>query len=347
MVNDAKGALERLDLWLQRHEITGWDPYDGLASPLGRVARGRRPRQATVQAIKHAPAGVRRILRVPEHRPTKALALVASGLRRATWLDGATQRQERLVDEIRGRRGLDAWGYEFDVQTRWGYYPAGSPNAIVTAFAVEASVDQLDGHERRAIVRWLTGPMWADDHFRYVEGNGTLVHNASVLSARALERLAPGHPFVVKAIRTSTAALPDGGLWPYGKSPRLTWVDNFHTAYVIDALIDLEPIYPAVGATLDAAVERYFDHCFSRTGQPYYYAGGEGPVDIHNIATAVSLTQRIAGSPRGRAAIAAKCLEFALSLQRADGAFVSGPRAVPFVRWNEAHMHRALSEATG
>jgi hypothetical protein len=342
----ARPALERLDQWLHDHDVTGWDPYDGLASPVARLAKGRWLRQATVQVIKRAPEGTRKLLGVPQHRLTKALALVAVGLGGATWLPDAEVRRDRLISEICEHRGADAWGYEFDVQTRWGYYPAGSPNAIVTAFAVEAVAGRLEKSERAAIVKWLTGPMWADGYFRYVAGNNTLVHNASMLSARALELLEPGHPHVAEAIRTSTRGLPDGGIWPYGEDSGLAWVDNFHTGYVIAAFLDLEPAYPEVTATLDVAVRRYFTECFSPTGEPYYYAGGTGPVDIHNIASAVGLTQRLAGTPRGHRDVAARCLQFALGFQRGDGAFVPHPRAVPFVRWNQAHMHRALCEVT-
>src|SRR6185312_1631897 len=44
------------------------------------------------------------------------------------------------------RRALErpsglAWGYEFDVQTRWAYYQRGEPNAIVTSFAANALLD--------------------------------------------------------------------------------------------------------------------------------------------------------------------------------------------------------------
>ena len=34
--------------------------------------------------------------------------------------------------------GERAWGYHWDMQTRWSFYPAGSPNVVVTAFACSA-----------------------------------------------------------------------------------------------------------------------------------------------------------------------------------------------------------------
>ena len=34
--------------------------------------------------------------------------------------------------------GEDGWGYPWDTQTRWSYYPGGSPNVVATAFSANA-----------------------------------------------------------------------------------------------------------------------------------------------------------------------------------------------------------------
>lgn len=339
----AEQALNRLDVWLVRRDATGWDPYDGLASPLGRLARGRRPRQAVVQLVKRAPAPIRRAAAVPQHRMTKTLSLLAEGLRVADWLPRASGRRAQLLDEVRSRRGADAWGYEFDVQTRWGFYPAGSPNAIVTAFACEAAAAALSPAERARVVEWLTGPMWSGTYFRYVSGNDTLVHNANVLAARALHRLSPGHPHIASAVAVTVEALPERELWPYGSSHELAWVDNFHTAYVMDALLDLIAAGDNVMSTVDRAAARYISTCFADDGRPYYLAGGRGPVDVHNVATALGMLTRLHRLQLAPATLLDACTSYALSLQRSDGAFVARPGAVPFIRWNQAHMHRALA----
>ena len=272
------------------------------------------------------------------------MALAVSGLTRANWLPDAAARRAQLVRDLRGRRTSGGWGYQFDVQTRWGFYPADSPNAVVTAFVVEAIAEDLGAAERSEIVHWLTHEMWAGTHFRYVPGNDALVHNASMLCARALARLHAGHPLIQEAIATCTTSLTARRLWPYGESRGLEWVDNFHTAYVIDCLVDLEQEYPEVSPVLDLAVERYFADCFTDDGTPLYFARRSGPVDMHNIATALYLTQKLRDSGRGVPRLSENCLAYALKFQRADGAFVTSSRAIPFMRWNQAHMYLALSE---
>ena len=57
----------------------------------------------------------------------------------------------RVAVEQRAVEGIDrAWGYEFDVQTRWSFYPARTPNIIVTTFVANAFLDwyERDGDGR-------------------------------------------------------------------------------------------------------------------------------------------------------------------------------------------------------
>jgi hypothetical protein len=345
MVSEVSTALTRLDEWLIRHDYTGWDPYDGLGSIWSKVP-GSRCKQGVVQVIKRLPPIGRRMLAVPQHRMVKTLSLVVAGLAQAPWLRDSDERRKSLIGEIRMRRGVHAWGYEFDVQTRWGFYPAKSPNAIVTAFATEAVHKHLNSVERQAIADWLTGEMWTGSHFRYAPGNDTCIHNANVLAARALHRLSPGDPLVIAALERTLERLPDGGLWTYGDEPALAWVDNFHTAYILDALLDLVDAYPSLGQVLDVASGRYLSQCFDSAGAPQYYAGGGGRLDVHNTATALSVLARLSGAGLVSSGSVTPALTAALSMERRPGEYASSAAAVTFLRWNQAHMHKALAEVS-
>jgi hypothetical protein len=339
-----RDALFGLDRWLSACDLTGWDPYDGLASPLAALTHGRRSRQLVVQTIKRLGPEGRRRLRVPQHRMTKTLALVSAGLKRAPWLPAAAQRRSALSDELRSRRGPAAWGYEFHVQTRWGYYPAYSPNVIVTAFVLEEVSHSLNQSEKNSLIEWFESEMWTGRHFRYVPGNDTFVHNANVLAARALYRIAPDHPYVRRAVALTSAALPEGGLWPYGEERHLAWVDSFHTAYVLDALLDLRESSPAAEKALEQAAQIFDRVCFSDEGVPHYYAGGGGPVDVHNVATSLNLLERLRRSAVLEPRSLRGALNYALGLRGIDGSFRPRPDATAYPRWNDAHMHKALGE---
>jgi hypothetical protein len=338
-------SLERLDEYVRVHDYAGPDPYDGLSSPIARIARGRRARQAVVQAVKRSPVDVRRWIGIRPVRMTKALALFATGLHAAPHLPDAATRREHLLSEILRRARSGGWGYEFDVQTRWGFYPAGSPNIIVTAFAIEA----LAASERAVpteVADWLYAEMWHGDFIRYVPGNDSLVHNANVLGACAWWRAGGPIDAIRTAVLTTVGHQRPDGTWPYGESQGLEWVDNFHTAYVLLALHELQGVVPEASDALRRGTQAWLDRCFASDGAPYYYADRAGPVDIHNIATAVRALQRITTEPEA-AQVRAGAMRALLSRQRPDGAFVSAPGKPAYMRWNQGHAYVALAEADG
>ena len=343
-LNEPRRALERLDSYVRHHDYTGYDPYDALRSPVARRLGRPRSRQALVQLVKRAPANLRRPLGVPPTKMAKALALFCSGLARADFLPDATGRRRELARTLDSTRVDGAWGYEFDVQTRWAHYPAGSPNVIATSFVVEALRDSDMLRPSDAALAWFEEHMLHPDGFvRYVPGNDILIHNANLLGARALQRLCPGHSFVPRAVETTLAARRPDGLWWYGEHPSLRWIDNFHTAYVLLALRDLEDLHPSFSTGWRDSVEAWARTCFDADGCPRYYAGRRGPIDVHNIATAVHALAAFASVPACHQLLPG-ALSVLLRLQRPDGAFRATRRQPPYMRWNQAHAFRALAE---
>src|SRR5262245_12858801 len=135
----ARAAVDSLSAALERSNFVGWDPYDALASPALRAV-GRTPllRQAATQGLKALAFNPRRLLGVPATENSKALALFTSAYARLARLepDGRFAGLAlALAERLEGRAlpmgdGAAGWGYPFDVQTRWGYYPRTRPNAV-------------------------------------------------------------------------------------------------------------------------------------------------------------------------------------------------------------------------
>jgi hypothetical protein len=342
---DAKASLRRLDDYVRGADYTGSDPYDGLLSPVARLARGRRSRQAIVQGVKRFPLDLRPVARVRPVRMAKALALFSSGLARADFLPDASARQRQLADDLARFRRSGAWGYEFDVQTRWAFYPAGTPNIIATAFVIEALNDGRLTAQDDLAIEWLIERMVHPAGFiRYVPGNDRLIHNANVLGARALHRLSPGHPAVARSVVTTMERQRPDGLWRYGEGDGLDWVDNFHTAYVLLALRDLASAQSDIANGLARAVGAWADRCFEPDGTPRYYADRAGHRDVHNLSTAVHTLSVFAAEDEHCAELLPGAVSNLLACQRADGAFVASRTEPPYMRWNQAHAFRALSE---
>jgi hypothetical protein len=371
-VSDAVGAaFLRLERWGWERSWTGSDPYDGLNAtrlfgPLKRTVLGRR---LLTQAVKRSPFDLRPLLGIPPARSAAAVALVASAYATQRILpeDDSARKLDHMLDVLLAERlpGYDepCWGYHFDVQTRVFFYPRGAPNTIATAFAGFALLDaygrigraelleQAEGAARFFVrhVPQTEAPNGA--YFGYLVGDRTPIHNASVLVAALLARVADEtgsadlHERAQRAVDYTVAHQRPDGSWPYGDLPHLGWVDNFHTAYLLQCLhacwrSGLERCEDA----LRSGLRYYGSALFLPDGTPKYTPDSVYPVDgqcaaeaIRTFATASELD------------LAARSFAYAQQkLARGDGAYVfqrerlwTNPQ--PHIRWVEAPFLVALA----
>lgn len=337
--HDVQDSLQRAMRFAQVREFAGTDPYDGLLSPYARYLKGRRPRQAWVQAHKRAGQWLRELTDVPVVRMTKGMALFAH----AAVLNGQDQLADRLVDRILAERGSGPWGYEFDVQTRWAFYPAGSPNVVATTFALRAlQATQRLGEAGAEVAQWLES-QFHQGYFRYTTTSDRLVHNGSLLGAESLAMLGGDRGKIQSAIdRTVVGQMPDGA-WAYGEGPGLEWIDSFHTIYNLDSLWALQQAGFAVGDVIQDGLRFWSEHCLDAAGLPLYYADAQAPShDVHNVATTVGFLARAA--TRGWAtADPQTAVRHLLNLQGDDGGFRSSGSGLAHMRWNQGHATLALA----
>ncbi|MFL4479383.1 hypothetical protein ACIPUB_14035 [Paeniglutamicibacter sp. ORCA_105] len=237
------------------------------------------------------------------------------------------------------------WGYEFDVQTRWGYYPKGSPNVVATAYALRAisSVDRIE-EVSDSVREWL-GSLWDPrGFFRYTLESDALIHNGSLLAAESLARLGGFDDRIPKAIETTVSAQDDVGSWPYGRGAGLEWKDSFHTIYVMDSLSFLEKHGFDIGTSVETGLEYWKQHFFTEAMRPTYFADSKAPSrDVHNVATVAGamidyrkfgLDQHFIDSVLG----------YLVEFQANDGGFRNSANSLPFMRWNQGHAFLALSK---
>ena len=280
------------------HDWRGPDPYDGLYFrwPAWLTA-GRRRRQVIVQAHARAPVDIRRLYRRTHPQIAKALGVFGSvGMRLARGGDrDAAALALAALDLLDGDRtgGSVAWGYPFDVQTRWSFYPAGSPNVVVTSFAVEALLEGAAAADRprlkaRAVgaAQWVLDELWVqrDGFFAYHPTADVNIHNANLLGAVCVHHALGSDPAarecVSRAIeRTLAAQAPDGG-FPYGEGPGLAWRDSFHTGFVLRCLVEMDMIDPAIGEAVRRGAESYLTF-FDAGGRAKLFAEREHPEDAH------------------------------------------------------------------
>lgn len=368
-------AARALEHAVASREFAGWDPYDALSSPLlAGVARTPLLRRIAIQSLKRSPVNVRPLLGVRRQPHTKGLALFASAFARLAALDSdstygerARELAERVAARALQRPAGVGWGYDFDVQTRWGYYRRGQPNAVVTAFCAQALLDVAalgPGAERlRALARdataYATAELLVRDgdqcFFAYFGGSRVAIHNASLLVAglcsRCSARGSDAWTAAESAVRYSLVRQRPDSTWPYGEGRGLGWVDGFHTAYVLDALADWaerasdQHAAAAVRSGLDAYMGRLIDP----DGAPRASLSSRHPLDIHAAASAISTLSRLSAYDQGSLAAASSVLTWTLEhMRRGDGRFAFQRHrfhrnAVPYVRWSDAHMMLALA----
>jgi hypothetical protein len=371
VTEDVAGAVERIRAWGEARDWRGYDPYDALNTPAAPVLTlgTRLGRRVLTQAVKLSPVNVRPALGIRSEWNAKALGLVASGYARVWAADRdlrARSHAERwlswLVDHHSGEEGHLAWGYPFPVQTRFFAYERGTPNTIATSFVAHALLDgvELLDDERWAepvlgAARFLVDGMLADGYFRYVPGEDELVHNANALACGVLARTARllGEESLLEPARAALArtleAQRDDGSWPYAEGVEGTWVDNFHTAYVLESLALAEPLHPDVRVRLARGVDYWKRALFLPDGTPKYTSEQTHPIDAHCYASAIDAWLAVRGV-RPQGAERAERLARLLIEQMLDPAgFVYFQRRrlwtsrVPFVRWTTAPSFRALA----
>jgi hypothetical protein len=197
--------------------------------------------------------------------------------------------------------------------------------------------------------------MRARDHFRYVSGEDELVHNANALACAVLARTAQATgdesllPPARTALSVTARAQRDDGSWPYSDGPRGNWVDNFHTAYVLESLAHCVDLLPDVAGRLERGLDYWARSLFLADGTPKYEPEHTYPVDSHCYASAIDTWIAVAAiRPDWR--IRAEQLARSLIERMLDPAgFVHFQQRrlwtsrVPFVRWTTAPSFRALA----
>jgi hypothetical protein len=351
----------------------GYDPYDALRSPVVRALSfgARWPRIAWIQLVKRSPLNLRPLLLVPKGVNPKGLGLVARALVYDARARGADRREEvaRLLarlDALRSPKATGAgWGYNFDWQSRAFFVPEGTPSVVCTTFVANA---YLDAYLAWGEPEWLARAREACEFvltdlnrtegtdgsfcFSYTPLDRTTVHNASMLGAELLARVgretgeAALAEAAVAATRFTVAAQREDGAWPYGELAFQSWVDSFHTGFV---LVSLDSVIRATGrdewaGALERGYALYRDRFFLADGTPKYYDNGLYPVDIHSAAQALVTFAALARLDPGALERARLVFGWAVeAMRRGDGSFAFQKHRrytnrTSYIRWSQAWM---------
>jgi len=373
------GSILRLAGWLEQNDYRGYDAFDGLNAKFVRPLTFENKFLRTVlqQGVRRFPVNVRPLLGIAKGHSTKGMGFLARGFMRlhdATgdqmWADKAEFALEWLVEnQSLGYSGA-CWGNHFDYQSRSFYLPRGVPTVVWTSLIGHAFLDGYDHFKKN---RYLQMAVSACEHIlhdlnTYPDGEGTCisyvpsqnsqVHNANTLGASLLARTYSHtrnesyRALAQKAIQyTAHHQRPDAS-WYYGEKTNLHWVDNFHTAYVLDCFKYYSD------STGDSRFEgnltsgyQYWKKTFFLTdGTPRYYDYKTLPVDIQCSSQAIDTLVFFSDRDPESLRLALKVAEWTMAnMQDQSGYFYYrrySPWLVnktPTLHWGQATMMSALA----
>jgi len=376
---DLRASLSRLERWLIERNFKGFDPHDALRSRIVRTLtfHNRLLGIAWVQFLRRSPLNFRRILQVePGHNP-KGMGLFLAGYLRRYKVTGDNSDRAQIqyfADWLRNSQSSGysgaCWGYNFDWPNRSFFAPAGTPTVVNTSFVAHAFLDLYEAFARAEdldlarsacefIMRDLPRAIEPLGFcFSYTPIDRRRVHNANMLAASLLARVAAVtddeeyRDAARRAVIFTVSRQNADGSWPYGVGGSESWVDNFHTGFVLVSLLHYIRYTGEreFEGALQAGYQFWKSELFTAGGIPKFYRQQLYPIDVHCVAQGV-LTL-LAFADRDKTAV-----ERGLQLARWAAANLQDPKGyfhyqigrycrnrIPYIRWGQAWMFRALVE---
>jgi hypothetical protein len=332
------------------------------------------PRLAAQQALRRLPVNIRPLLGIPRGLNPVTLGLAVEAYAYLASVDRANAESYRAraltcIAELKRLRSPgysgSCWGYDFPWESRWGKLRAYTPTIVATGIITNGlfSAYTLLGIEDAFHLCSSASEFVLRDLERTVEPDGSFcwgysptdrqqVINATMKGARLcaqVHSVAPNEELRESARLTTQFAAQHqraDGAWPYAVADPRSWVDNFHTGYV---LVCFREYAQRTGDhQFEAVTEKgwnyYRDHFFEGGQVPRYFDTSTYPIDITACAQSI-LTLAAFAEGRMREVVCSWVVE---NMQKPDGSFVYQIRRthtnrISYMRWGAAWMLVALS----
>ena len=372
-------SIENLVRWLRENDYRGYDTFDGLSARFVRplTFETRLGRTVLQQGVRRFPLNLRPLLGVRKGYSSKGMGFLARGFIRLhattqdpVWAEEAERALGWLMAHMSPGYHGACWGNHFDYQSRGFYLPKGKPTVVWTSLIGHAFLDAYDhfGNQRyldtavsacTSVLRDLSRiPDGEGVCISYIPGQDCPVHNANTLGGSLLARtwsLTHNDEYreVARQAMQYTAQYqrPDGSWW-YGEREDMHWVDNFHTAYVLDCF---RYYATATGdETFRPGLERGYRYWketfFLPDGTPRYYDHKTLPLDIQCCSQAIDTLVFFAKDDPEALALAGRVAGWTIDkMQDRDGHFYYRRynawlvNKTPTLHWGQATMLSALA----
>lgn len=371
-------SLSELEFYILKENFKGYDPFDGLSSTIFKLPilkSNKLVRFVFQQVFRRIPINVRPLLGIKKGLNPVTLGL---SIQAFTYLLQFNKEKENFykgkiyycLDELirlksKGYSG-SCWGYDFDWEARYARINAYTPTIVATGFITNALFEYYkiykDEHAKNLIISSSlfalkdlnrTYNKEGDFCFSYSTYDKQVVFNATMKGARLLTQcylitndaklLSEAKKTIAFVMRYQKA----NGSWSYSDGDGRTWVDNFHTAYVLDCLDeyisltnDTEYVHH-----LNKGVKFYVQNFFENDKITKYYDNKMYPIDTTAGAQSILTLTRFGYHEKAQKI----ALWMIHNMQDEKGFFYYQrnrhyTNRISYMRWSNAWMFMALSK---
>ena len=367
-------ALER---YVENVNLKGYEPFDGLSSPLRSLTFGNLFCERLLQQIvRQSPINLRPIVGVKPLESTKGRGYLSWG-----WIN----MYKIYNDEVYRKKAIESltwldenkspmykhhsWGNHFEYSFRGGRIPKYEPTIVWTSLIGQVFLDayelfKIPRHLEviESIRNWIISlskeNTSSGDCISYVAFEQRSIHNSNMLGAAFLARAAKAlnddlYLDVAKsAMEYSCSRQIENGAWYYGHEQKYHWIDNFHTGYNLDSL---KRYIDATGdktfnKNLKIGYEFFKNSFFESSGRPKYYHNRAFPIDIQCASQAIDTLTLFSEYDQGSLEIGCNVASWTIdNMQDKDGHFYYrkypfGIKAkAPMIHWAQATIFKAFT----
>ncbi|MCX6290200.1 MAG: delta-aminolevulinic acid dehydratase [Bacteroidetes bacterium] len=372
------GSFLKLQQYIESEHYKGYDPYDALKSPVFRlpiIRDSNKIRFLAQQFVKRFPLNMRPLLMI-----RKGMNPVTLGLCIHAYTDCLTvfpeeknkyeEKINHLLDELEkvippGYHGA-CWGYDFDWASRYATVPAYQPTVVATGFITNALFHYFRVSGNRRALDWCissAGFVRKDLNktfdqqkinfcFSYSPFDHEIVFNANMKGARILAQVysQTGDEQLKEEARKAVAFVMNfqqqDGSWVYSQSRAGTWVDNYHTGYILDCLDEYIRCTgdQSFRENLDKGYLFYRENFFTGEGIPKFYDKEIFPVDCTAAGQSLLTLVRFRDDER-----AGKVAEWMITNMQSEKGFFyfrkfrRHTNKTSFMRWSNAWMFAGMA----
>jgi hypothetical protein len=387
--DSVKAAVLRFTEWLDRYGETSYDFQTLYASPLGRRAKALYYQRRGLGTLAVAPLilfealmpSARRLFWIRQRFPI-ADAHYAMGFATLFQLSGDAENYRRachfldvLLENTCPGYSRHTWGYPFHWETLNGTIREGTPLITTVPYVYEAfsQLYQIDRQERwlnimRSIAehafwdyqQFGTSPNAVMSAYTPEPEDRGFVVNASAYRAFLLTKAAKdlGIEQYMDAAQLNMnfviASQNEDGSWFYAMDGRRSFVDHFHTCFVLKSLVKIEQLTGSEKCreTIARGVDYYVSRLFDDGGLPRPFSKAPRMTvyrrELYDYAECINLGNLLAGRFPELDRRVSRAIEDVLHrwLKR-DGSFKSrqlllGWDELPMHRWAQAQLFRSL-----